>query len=63
MIRRYGLLLAIFYLGPLIFLAGCSSDDPAPVEKDETPPEIAGHFPALNETDVSRIGPYWIAFS
>lgn len=54
----------IFCLSTLAFVAGCSSDETAtPVPQDTTAPSITGHFPAADATDVSRIGPFWIAFS
>ncbi|MFA4947173.1 MAG: Ig-like domain-containing protein [Candidatus Krumholzibacteriia bacterium] len=54
----------VFCLMALAFLAGCSSDDETtPPPQDKTPPSITGHFPELDATDVSRIGPFWIAFN
>lgn len=53
----------LIFVVSLVFLAGCSSDDSAPAAQDTTAPEVAAHFPALSAADVTRIGPYWVAFS
>lgn len=47
----------------LLVVLGCSEDEPAVGPSDTTPPTITGHYPADGATDVSRSGPYWIAFS
>lgn len=65
---RRVLLWTVVCLGALAFVlfAGCSSDDSTtkPAEDgDKVQPTVVGHFPASDATDVTRIGPYWVAFS
>ena len=47
----------------LFVAAGCSEDETTVGPADTTPPTLTGHYPADGATDVSRSGPYWIAFS
>ncbi len=52
-------------IGVLVIIAlalGCSDDNGgAPVDK--TPPTVLASFPQSGATEVTRSGPYWIAFS
>jgi methionine-rich copper-binding protein CopC len=49
---------------PLV-IAACSSksDDENGPKQDVTPPTIVGQFPASGAPDVTRSGPFWVAFS
>ena len=49
----------------LIMAPGCSDEDAGspPENGDDTLPRLIGSSPYDNETDVSRSGPYWFAFS
>ncbi len=47
-----------------LFLAACSSDDStSDAEPDVTPPTVLASFPDSGAVNVTRSGPYWIAFS
>ncbi len=54
------------FAAPLFVLAcssSSSSDGDTPDVPDTTPPTIVAQFPADGAVDVSRSGPFWIAFS
>ncbi|HUV37828.1 MAG TPA: Ig-like domain-containing protein, partial [Patescibacteria group bacterium] len=55
-------LLAVI-LFALFAVTGCSEDENGVGPSDTTPPTVAGHYPVDGATNVSRSGPYWIAFS
>jgi HSP20 family protein len=62
--KVFGYLLMATVLGIAAGL-GCSSEETAqqPDQGDRTPPELVGSFPTDGAVDVSRSGPYWLAFS
>jgi len=60
--RLKSLLIAFLFIIPLV-LTGCSEDEAEAPPTDTTPPTITGHFPADGASDVTRSGPYWVAFS
>lgn len=53
----------VIVLFTLFIALGCSEDETPAGPSDTTPPTVTGHYPADGATDVSRSGPYWVAFS
>jgi|WetSurMetagenome_2_1015567.scaffolds.fasta_scaffold102383_1 hypothetical protein len=62
------LCIMLVFAAPL-FVSACSSSSSSssggdnPGEQDDTPPTIVAQFPASGAIDVSRSGPFWVAFS
>lgn len=59
-------LFLILLLAAPLFIASCSTSsgtDDDGGARDTTAPTITGQFPASDASDVSRTGPFWIAFS
>ncbi|MGQ9603403.1 MAG: Ig-like domain-containing protein [bacterium] len=54
-------LIALALLGVIVFCLCCREEEEAPIDK--TPPTVVASFPQSGETNVSRTGPYWVAFS
>ncbi|MBU8920349.1 MAG: Ig-like domain-containing protein, partial [Bacteroidales bacterium] len=61
-LSRTVIVLSLFFV---ISLTGCfgSDDDSSGPDPDETAPTIVGTYPVDTATNVSRTGPFWIAFS
>lgn len=61
-LSRTVIILSLFFV---ISLTGCSGsdDDSSGPDPDTTPPTIVGTYPVDTATDVSRTGPFWVAFS
>lgn len=55
----------MFICAAPLLIAACSSksDDENGPKQDVTPPTIVGQFPASGAPDVTRSGPFWVAFS
>ncbi|MCK4537669.1 MAG: Ig-like domain-containing protein [Candidatus Krumholzibacteria bacterium] len=61
-LSRTVIVLSLFFT---ISLTGCfgSDDDSSGPDPDKTAPTVVGTYPADAATNVSRTGPFWIAFS